>query len=112
MIKARFDASPLSIVTINTDDMELIEDLFSRLNEAVALNAPEKRNAFGGPLPEIIRAVANHEFFLKRIPFGDKRYRHRDLAAKFLYLQFANRIVNTKKNGSRRICSRFQEVAQ
>ena len=96
-IKQRFDATPLDIVTMRTDDIELIEDMFSRLNEAVPLNAPEKRNAFGGPIPEAIRLVAQQAFFRERIPFSDSRYRHRELAAKFLYLEFEDSIVNTKK---------------
>jgi hypothetical protein len=96
-VKTRFDATLLDIVTIRTHDIDLIEDMFSRLNEAVPLNAPEKRNAFGGPLPAAIRAVAKHAFFKEHVPFSDKRYRHRDLAAKFLYLEFVNGIANTKK---------------
>ena len=84
-IKARLDATPLDIVTIRTNDIELIEDMFSRLNEAVPLNAPEKRGALGGPLPPVIKKVADHAFFRRHIPFQDARYRHRDLAAKSLY---------------------------
>ena len=97
-IKARFDATPLAIVTIRTDDIELIEEMFSRLNEAVPLNAPERRNAFGGPMPATITKVAGHNFFRNYIPFTDRRYRYRDLAAKFLYIEFADGIVNTKKS--------------
>ncbi len=96
-LKSRFDATPLDIVTIQTDDLDLIEDMFSRLNEAVPLNAPEKRNAFGGPLPSAIRDLAKHRFFVDKVPFSDRRYRHRDLVAKFLYVEFKNRIANTKK---------------
>ena len=96
-IKSRFDATTLVIVTIRTDDLDMIEDMFSRLNEAVPLNAPEKRNAFGGPMPEVIRHVAKHAFFKRHVPFPDKRYRHRDMAAKFLYLEFVDGIANTKK---------------
>ena len=99
LIKARFDGTPLPIVTIRTEDIELIEDLFSRLNEATPLNAPEKRNALGGPLPPVITAVARQSFFVGRLPFPDTRYRHRDLAAKFLYIEHADGIVNTKKSG-------------
>ena len=72
-IKAKFDATLLDIVTINTNDEDLIEDLFSRLNEAVPLNAPEKRNAFGGPLPPVIREVTEHIFFTDHILFTDNR---------------------------------------
>jgi Protein of unknown function DUF262. len=96
-LKTRFDATTLDIVTIRTDDIALIEDMFSRLNEAVPLNAPEKRNAFGGPMPKAIKEVSAHLFFTKHIPFQDKRYRHRDLAAKFLYIEHSGGIVNTKK---------------
>ena len=97
-VKARFDGTPLDIVTVRTGDLELIEDLFSRLNEAVPLNAPEKRGAFGGPLPTAIKKTACHTFLETRVPFSDKRYRHRDLAAKFLYIEFRDCVVNTKKS--------------
>lgn len=97
-IKSRFDGTPLDIVTIQTDDLDLIEDMFSRLNEAVPLNAPEKRNALRGPMPRVITQVAGHTFFAKKVPFKDKRYRHRDLAAKCLFIEHHNDIVNTKKS--------------
>ena len=41
-IKQDFDAFTLDVITIDTEDTELIEDLFSRLNEAMPLNAAEK----------------------------------------------------------------------
>lgn len=96
-LKRRFDSKSLDIVTIETDDVQLIEDLFSRLNEAMPLNAPEKRNAFGGPLPSVITETAKNVFFEDCIHFADRRYRHRDLAAKFLYLEYREDVVNTKK---------------
>lgn len=96
-LKLNFDSMQLDIMTIETDDVQLIEDLFSRLNEAMPLNAPEKRNAFGPPLPDEITATAGNVFFKEHIPFTDRRYRHRDLAAKFLYIEHKGEIVNTKK---------------
>ncbi|MGH9822730.1 MAG: DUF262 domain-containing protein, partial [Blastocatellia bacterium] len=45
VIKSRFDGTSLTVVAVRTDDIELIEDMFSRLNEAVPLNAPEQRRA-------------------------------------------------------------------
>ena len=81
---ARFKATSLPVQIIRTDDVELIEEMFSRLNEAVPLNAPEKRNAFKGPAPAAARAVAQHAFFTEKLPFSNSRYRHLDLAAKFL----------------------------
>jgi hypothetical protein len=81
---SRFVSTSLPIQVIRTSDTELIEEMFSRLNEAVPLNAPEQRNAFGGPAPVAVKRIADHEFFTSKLPFSDNRYRHRDLAAKFL----------------------------
>jgi hypothetical protein len=93
-----FDASQLSVYVVDTDDdMDLIEEMFSRLNEAVPLNAAEKRNAFGGPLPKIIREIAEHNFFEWNIKISNRRYQHRDVAAKLLYLESKGEIRDTKK---------------
>lgn len=96
-LKTRFDSHTLPIVSIGTDDLELIEDLFSRLNEAVPLNAAEKRNAMGGPMPRVISKVADHQFFTKNVPFSNQRYQHREVVAKFLLLAQAENIGDTKK---------------
>ena len=111
-LKSRFDSTPLDIVTIRTGDIDLIEDMFSRLNEAVPLNAPEKRNAFGGPLPNAIQSVSGNKFFTKHVAFPDNRYRHRDLAAKFLFIEFSNEIVNTKKADLDRFVRQFKKWRQ
>ena len=107
-LKLRFDATPLSIKVIYAPDVELIEDMFSRLNEAVPLNAPEKRNALGGPLPPVIRNLANHDLFKTDVPFTDARYRHRDLAAKFLLLTEGDKVANTKKTNMDDMVKRFR----
>lgn len=96
-LKTRFDGFVLPIVSILTDETELIEDMFSRLNEAAPLNAAEKRNALGGPIPAIIRSTAQHPFFVEKLPFTNARYRHYDLIAKFLYLCYRDQLVDTKK---------------
>lgn len=85
LLVSDLQATVLDVVTIRTDDVELIEEMFSRLNEAVPLNAAEKRNALGGPLPVAARALIEHSFFSQKVPFTNRRYRHLDLAAKFLY---------------------------
>lgn len=96
-LKIRFDAFPLSIVSVDTEDEDLIEDLFSRLNEAVPLSAAEKRNALGGPIPPAIRRIARHKFFSESLPFSNKRYRHYDLAAKVLVIEDVDGVADTKK---------------
>ncbi|MHA7899620.1 MAG: DUF262 domain-containing protein [Henriciella sp.] len=96
-LKASFDAFNLQVVTVETDDTEIIEDLFLRLNEAVPLNAAEKRNAMGGPLVGVIREISKHKFFESKLPFKNGRYRHYDLAAKMLLLAHRGVIVDLKK---------------
>ena len=111
-IRHAFDTRSLDIVTISTNDMEVIEELFLRLNESAPLNAPEKRNAFGGPLPPVIRRVGSHRFFVDHIPFADMRYRYLDLAAKFLYIEHSNFIVNTKKADLDSFARRFRGCSE
>jgi len=100
-IKIKFDSFVLPVVGVDTDDQELIEDMFSRLNEAVPLNAAEKRNALGGELVAAIREIASHEFFSRCVAFGNKRYQHREVAARFILVEenarTLGKIIDTKK---------------
>jgi Protein of unknown function DUF262 len=96
-LKARFDSRSLAVVKIQADDTELIEEMFSRLNEAVPLSAAEKRNALRGPIPPAFRKLSQHPFFRKKVPFSNSRYRHYDLACKFLLLAHRNEIADLKK---------------
>jgi hypothetical protein len=94
MIISKLNATNLDIVTVRVDDLELIEEMFSRLNEAVPLNAAEKRNALGGPCPEAVRSLSERPFFTRKLPFENSRYRHYDLAAKFLYWE--DQVANSR----------------
>lgn len=96
-LKTDFDSSPLDVVVIQTDDIELIEEMFSRLNEAVPLNAAEKRNAKPGPVPPAVRTLSGHPFWQNKVPFANTRYRHYDLAAKMLYIESRKVVPDTKK---------------
>ncbi len=99
-IKSRFDSFSLPIVTVETDDLELIDDMFSRLNEAVPLNAPEKRRAIGGEMVKAIDDVSEHPFFGKKVKFTNKRYQHKEAAVRLLFLADClgdNKVVDTKK---------------
>jgi hypothetical protein len=101
-LKARLDTAELPIVVVVTvsagsEDLEIIEEMFSRLNEAVPLNAPEKRNALGGPLPAHIRRLARNEFFTARLLFDNGRYRYLDLSTKFLYMAYRKGLPDIKK---------------
>jgi hypothetical protein len=100
-LKIRFDSFTLPIVCVETDDIDLIEDMFSRLNEAVPLSAAEKRNAIGGPMAKSIRDTSTHDFFSEKVKFGNKRYQHREVAARLLFIEysqhFRKKIIDTKK---------------
>lgn len=100
-LKIRFDSYNLPIVLIETDEIELIEDMFSRLNEAVPLNAAEKRNALGGEMARVIRDLADHNFFKNKVKFSNSRYQFREVSSRLLFLLYSletnNKIVDTKK---------------
>ncbi|MUK01320.1 DUF262 domain-containing protein [Vibrio cholerae] len=96
-IAAEFAATSLDVMAIRTGDIELIEEMFSRLNEAVPLNAAEKRNGWGGPLRQASRDLVQSDFFVNRLPFSNSRYRHLDLAAKFFLWAEKEDVADTKK---------------
>ncbi len=84
-----FEETYLSVVLIRHATEEDIEDLFSRLNNGEPLNAAEKRNAMGGDLVRLIRAIAGQPFFTERLHFSNVRHQHHDLAARLLALEWA-----------------------
>ena len=102
-LKIQFDSFVLPIISVRTeeDDLEVIEDMFSRLNEAVPLNAAEKRNAIGGNFVAAIREISNHHFFTTRVKFANSRYQHMEIAARMLFTEFNQtthgRLIDTKK---------------
>lgn len=102
-IRIKFDSfvMPIILVSVTEDDIDLIEDMFSRLNEAVPLNAAEKRNAIGGDLVAAINEVSKHEYFAERVKFNDARYKHREVAARLLLLEDAlherKSLIDTKR---------------
>jgi predicted transcriptional regulator len=77
------DQRKLDVKIIRTEDLDVIEEMFWRLNEAATLNGPEHRRGIGGQAIKAIDEVVAHQFF-ECLPFGDRRYRHQDLAAKML----------------------------
>lgn len=88
-IRIKFDSFVLPVVTVETegDELDLIEDMFSRLNEAVPLNAAEKRNAIGGHLVMAIIEMSNHDYFTENVRFSSTRYKHREVSARFLLIE-------------------------
>lgn len=100
-IRIAFDSFVLPVVGIRTDDEDLIEDMFSRLNEAVPLNAAEKRNAIGGNMVAAIRDIAASDLFSRCVRFKNNRYQHLEVVARMLLVEDSlrtnNRLIDTKK---------------
>jgi len=108
-LKTQIDSYTLPIMLVATDDLDYIEDMFLRLNEAVPLNAAERRNAMGGPLTAGIRKTAAHPFFAAKVPFLNNRYQHREVAAKLLLLAYSGANTDTKRVYLDELVSTFKE---
>lgn len=100
-LKIKFDSFVLPIVCVLTDDFDLIEDMFSRLNEAAPLNSAEKRNAYGGDMVRAIREISNLKLFTEKVKFRNNRYQHFEIAARYLLVETSNyensKLIDTKK---------------
>jgi len=92
-----FDNFNLLVMSVITDSKELINELFVRLNRSKPLTGAEIRNAMAGPAPDVIRQMADHEFFSDLASFPMQRRQDLNAAAKILLFEFAGRPQDTKK---------------
>ena len=83
-----FDNFNLAVMSVVTNDAELINELFVRLNRSKPLTGAEVRNAMAGPAPGIIRELAKHEFFKELIAFKTTRLEDQNAAAKLLLFEY------------------------
>lgn len=94
----QFDDCELQVISVVTDDKNKIEEMFRRLNKALArLSGAEFRNAMPGIVPVLVREIAEHPFFGSKIKFDILRYQDRDAAAKLLLIEYHGELVSTKK---------------
>ena len=99
----RFLDFELAIISVRSDSFDLIEEMFVRLNNSSALNAAEARNAIRSYARDSSMRLAEHDFFSKKTPIKNARYKYRELATKFLAFehQFAGpqqKIKDSKKS--------------
>ncbi len=92
-----FNNYALSVVHIITDEEEKINELFVRLNRSKPLTGAEIRNAMTGPLPNIVRLLANHELFKSSIKFTTKRAQDKNAASKLLLFEYMGQMAETKR---------------
>lgn len=92
-----FENASLDIMSVFAEDESDIHEIFVRLNKSKPLTGAEVRNAIVGPVPEVIRTLATHEFFQENIKFGISRAGDLNAAAKILLFEYAQRPMATKK---------------
>jgi hypothetical protein len=96
-IASRFDNFSISVMSVITDDEAKINELFVRLNNSKPLTGSEVRNAMLGPVPDLIRQIAEHTFFKDRVRFKVNRMQGHNSAGKLLLIEHRGRLVDTKK---------------
>jgi len=96
-IAEEFDNYPLSIMSVVSNSVEIINNLFVRLNRSKPLTGAEIRNAMTGPAPTVTRSIIKHEFFTINVSFAIKRGADLNAAAKILMFEFHEKLLETKK---------------
>ena len=91
----------LDIIVLEQLEERLIDEFFVRLNEGVALNAQEKRNATNCYLSKRVRSVARESAFATTCLRKKARYKNEEIVAKFFSIvdqyKTNGRILDTKK---------------
>lgn len=93
----RISSFPLSVMSVITNEVDRINDLFVRLNKSKPLTGAEVRGAMSGEVPKLIRTISNTPFFLKHVGFSNQRKQHENVAAKLLLIEHRGGFVETKK---------------
>lgn len=97
---ARFLLYQIDVVFVDTDDIERINEMFIRINEGVAVNNAEKRNAYGGKLIQKIRACCEeHIFFKETVAFKNGRNEYQEIFLKLFIIEYKRDIISlTNRN--------------
>ena len=109
-LRDRFLGTPLTVVMIETDQINEVRDLFVRLQSGLPLNHQETRDAWPGEFTDFILKLGGkpelprypgHEFFTRTLGMKPKtdRGKTRQLAA-----QIAMLFLNRRKNGADQFC--------
>lgn len=96
-ILQRIQSFPLSVMSVITNQVDRINDLFVRLNKSKPLTGAEVRSAMIGEVPMHIRNIAMHPFFARCVGFSNQRKQHENVAAKLLLIEHRGGFVETKK---------------
>lgn len=92
-----FEQFNLDVMSVITDDVAKIKDLFLRLNRSKNLTGAELRNAMEGVVPDLIRRLCDRKFFKECVRFDTGRSQDYNVAAKLLLIEFVGGFTDTKK---------------
>jgi hypothetical protein len=93
----RFEDFTPTVMSVISDSLEDVQELFIRLNLSASISGPERRNAMPGPLPHLIRELSVHAFFRKHASFPISRGQDLNAAAKFLLMESVDGFASVKK---------------
>lgn len=96
-IARKLENASLTVMSVITDDESKINDLFIRLNSSKPLTGAELRNALGGELPRLLRALAGERFFTNCVSFTKARGEDQNAATKLLLVEHRGALTDTKK---------------
>lgn len=96
-VAEEFENANMSMMSVFTDDETLINDLFVRLNRSKSLTGAEIRNAFSGPVVDVIRSLSKNVIFDENIKFSTLRAGDQNAAAKVLLFEYRGELASTKK---------------
>ena len=105
----KFDQFRPTVMSVISDKLDEIQELFIRLNQNVSISGPEKRNAMPGPLPRLIRDLSVHKFFRNWAGFPINRGQDLNVAGKILLMEERGCLTNTKKADLDRFVSSNKE---
>jgi len=94
-LKYRITNREVEAIVVNSDDDEIISDIFMRLQEGVPLKSSEKLNAMRGFIRNAVYDISKHEFF-KSTSVEEYRFAHRYLVAQIMQLEEQNILDNLK----------------
>ena len=96
-IARKLENASLTVMSVITDDESKINELFIRLNSSKPLTGAELRNASSGELSQLLRTLAQENFFLSLVSFSKNRGEDLNTAAKLLLVEHRGALTDIKK---------------
>ncbi len=105
-LAARFERYVPTVMSVISDELKEIQELFIRLNTNLSVSGAERRNAMAGPIPLLIRDLSVHEFFRVCARFAVDRGQDLNMAARFLLLEVEGGLTTIKPSNLDRFVER------